>query len=545
MSKELAQLIFPHVTLTIEDLNKKYPARKEKMVTRFAPSPTGFLHIGGVYTALINQRMAHQNDGVFFLRIEDTDKKREVAGSKEIILNVFDKLGMKINEGPTLTDKDSGLYGPYTQSLRKDIYHVLAKSLMEKGLAYPCFCTEEELEQIREEQALDKAMPGFYGKYAKYRDITANEAKKLIEAGQEYVVRFRVPNDISSRITFTDLIKGEISMESNNNDIVLLKTDGIPTYHFAHASDDHYMGVTNVIRSDEWLASVPVHIQLFEALGFEVPKYSHVAPIMKLDGDSRRKLSKRKDPESSAEFYLETGYPIKSLFVYLYTLISSNFEEWYLNNLDKDLTEFEFKFENMGVSGPLYDLEKLNSISSEIIYSTPLEQNVSNLLAWAKQYNKEIYTRLNSNLELVYSFFKTQGPDSNEHRKDLYNYSMFLDVFGIFYNDIFVSSDNSFKTELYENIKEEDIPSLAKSFINLFTEIKNGSEKNLKNLCDELGYTNKKKYEKNPELYKGINTQFYHALRIMLTHKSSGISMDDIILILGYDEVIRRISIFA
>lgn len=545
MSKELADLIFPNVVMTKQDLINKYPRRKDdEVVTRFAPSPTGFLHIGGVYTSLIDQKIAHQNNGIFMLRIEDTDKKREVPGSKEIILNVFNKLGMKIDEGVVSPTEELGSYGPYIQSQRKDIYHVLAKELVEKGMAYPCFMDENELLEIHNKQQEEKVTPGIYGKYARYRDTSLEEVKELLSQNKEYVLRFRVPADKEERVTFIDQIKGEISMESNNNDVVLLKTDGIPTYHFAHACDDYLMGVTHVIRGDEWIASAPVHIQLFNALGFPVPKYCHVAPVMKLDGESRRKLSKRKDPEASAEFYLESGYPNKALFVYLYTLINSNFEEWYLENLDTDINEFKFTFENMGVSGPLYDLEKLNSISSEIIYRTSLEDNMKNLLSWAKEYNPQLFDRLNSNLELVEKFLKTQGPDSAEHRKDLYNYSMFMEVFGLFYNDIFATDASDYMADLRENVSQEDQAEVVNAFISYFKEQKNGSEKTLKELSKELNYTDKKKYAKNPEQYRGVITQFYHALRIMLTHKTSGISMDDVILVLGYDEVINRLEKF-
>lgn len=543
MSKELAELLFPNVCLTKGDLQNKYPVRdKNTVVTRFAPSPTGFLHIGGVYTSLIDRKMAHQRNGIFMLRIEDTDKKREVAGSKEIILNVFDKLGMSIDEGVVSPTEEKGQYGPYVQSKREEIYHVLAKELVEKGFAYPCFCTESELEEIRQLQSENKAMPGYYREYAKYRDASVDTIKKLLAEGKSYVLRFRVPDDIPGRVGINDLIKGEIDMENNYNDFVLLKNDGIPTYHFAHACDDYLMGTTEVIRGDEWIASLPIHIQLFEALGFNLPKYAHVAPVMKQDGDSRRKLSKRKDPESSAEYYLEQGYPVKALFVYLYTLINSNFEEWYLENKEKDIDEFEFKYENMGVSGPLYDLDKLNNISSEIIYETPIEENVKNLKQWAQEFSLETYERIIANEELVYQFFKTQGPESNEHRKDLSHYSMFMQVFGIFYADIFDQMNEDYKVLLEENIPTVEQNEIIQAFIQYFEEVKNGSEKTLKELSKELNYTDKKKFAKNPEQYRGIMTSFYHGLRILLTHKDSGISMDDVVAVLGYDEVIRRLK---
>ncbi len=535
------KLLFPNVKLTREDLIKKYSERQDKVVTRLAPSPTGFLHIGGVYTALVNKKIAKQNDGVFMLRIEDTDKKREVSGSVDIICDVFKELQIGIDEGVVSPNNEIGNYGPYTQSNRVEIYHALASYLVEKGMAYPCFCTEEELEEIRNKQIANKAMIGYYKEYAKYRDVTLDEATKLIEKGIPYVLRFKVPSDAAQRVNIVDAIKGEIEMENNFNDFVLLKADGIPTYHFAHACDDFLMHTSHVIRGDEWVSSLPIHIQLFNALEFRLPTYAHVAPIMKQDGESRRKLSKRKDPESSATYYLEKGYLNKALYVYLYTLINSNFEEWYLENQDKSIDDFNMTLEHMGVSGPLYDLDKLNSISSEIIYNVSVEDNTNNLLNWALKYDKEAYERFNSNITFVKNIFKTQGPDSLEHRKDLVNYSSFLDTFGFLYDDIF-ANDIDYKESLLENVKAEDLEEIVDAFVNYFTEVKNGSEKTLKDLSKELNYTDKKKFNKNPEAYRGVMTHFYHALRIMVTHKTSGISMDDVIDVLGYDKVIERIK---
>ncbi|MGM9970922.1 MAG: glutamate--tRNA ligase [Anaeroplasmataceae bacterium] len=548
--KNLADLLFPNVVETYDDILKKYPRRPEGTVcTRLAPSPTGFLHIGGVYTALINKKIASQNNGVFMLRIEDTDKKREVEGSIDIICKVFNKLNIKINEGVIDQTHEIGNYGPYIQSNRVDIYHVFAKYLVNKGLAYPCFCTEEELNEIRQKQTELKLTPGYYKEWAKYRNITADEAEKLISEGREYVLRFRVPDSEPDRVGIHDLIKGDIEMENNFNDFVLLKTDGIPTYHFAHAVDDFLMGTSHVIRGDEWVSSLPIHIQLFKALDFKMPHYAHVAPVMKQDGESKRKLSKRKDPESSAEYYLMHGYPVKALYVYLYTLINSNFEEWYLANPDKDINEFEFKFENMGVSGPLYDLEKLDNISKEIIYNTSIDDNVNGLLKWAMEFNPTLYERYNNDIDFVRNIFKTQGVDSLEHRKDLASYSKFMDEFGFLYDDIFLSDGDSYKEELYENVSKEELPTLVNAFVNYFKDLKDGlaikedgTQKTLKDLSKELNYTDKKKYAKNPEAYRGVITQFYHALRIMVTHKTSGISMDDVINVLGYDKVISRIE---
>ena len=543
-NKQMAELLFPNVNTTIEDLDLRFPKRSENaVVTRFAPSPTGFLHIGGVYTALMNAKIAHQSpEGVFMLRIEDTDKKREVPNSKGIICEIFNRLGVQIDEGVISETEQRGNYGSYIQSERIDVYHTVAKYLVEKGFAYPCFCSEEELNEIREEQEKNHVAPGYYREYAKYRDVSYEVAKEKLAEKGSFVLRFRVPDSINERVGVEDLIKGYIEMENNINDFVLLKENGIPTYHFAHCCDDHFMGTTIVMRGDEWVASLPIHVQLFNACDFKLPRYGHVAPVMKLDGESRRKLSKRKDPESSAEYYLELGYPVKALYVYLYTLLNSNFEEWYLANPNADLSEFNMTFENMSISGALYDLTKLNSISSEIIYNTSVEDNVNNQLTWAKEYDKELYSRLTNDLELTTRLFKTQGPESSEHRKDLNCYHDFLHVFGSLYTDIFESNTDVYNELIEENLPKEIRSEIVSAFINYFTEMENGSEKTLKELSKELGYTDKKKYAKNPEMYRGVITQFYKGLRLLLTHQEHGIAMDDIISVLGYDEVKRRLA---
>lgn len=542
MSKELKELLFPNVVLTKEELINKYPYRNKNVCTRFAPSPTGFLHIGGVYTSLINRKIATQNNGVFMLRIEDTDKKREVPGSRKIITNIFKHLGIKIDEGVISENDEIGEYGPYVQSNRVEIYHALAAYLTEKGYAYPCFATEDELEELRKKQESAGVTPGYYKEYAIYRDYPIDKVRDLLNEGKPYVLRFRVPSDAPERITVNDLIKGELEMDNNFNDFVLLKTDGIPTYHFAHACDDFLMHTTHVIRGDEWISSLPIHKQLFEALEFPLPNYAHVAPVMKQDGESRRKLSKRKDPESNAEFYLEKGYPIKALFVYLYTLINSNFEEWYLNNKDKSLDEFEMTFEAMPKSGPLYDIEKLNNISSEIIYDTAIDENINKLLEWAKEYDNNQYERYNSNIDFVRSIFKTQGPESREHRKDLKTYSDFMNTFGFLYSDYFESSSLDEVEEFKKNVTSERLNMVIDAYLNYFTAHEEG--KTLKDLAKELGYTDKKKYTKNPELYIGLFTEFYQILNLALSHKLNCISVDDVIDVLGTDVVCQRLKEF-
>ena len=541
---KLVNAIFKDLKYSREDILKKYPRRAlGTTVTRLAPSPTGFLHIGGVYTAMINERIAHQNNGVFMLRIEDTDKKREQEGAIDIICEVFKRLGLNPDEGVISKEEEKGEYGPYIQSNRAEIYHTFAAYLLEKGLAYPCFATEEELEEIRTSQAEDKVTPGYYGKYAKYRNYSEDEALKRILNGEEFVLRFKVPLDEPKRIMIHDLIKGDIEMDNNFNDFVLLKADGIPTYHFAHAIDDYLMGTSVVIRGDEWISSLPIHVELFKYLDFKMPEYAHVAPVMKMDGESRRKLSKRKDPEANAMYYIEQGYPVKAIYAYLYTLINSNFEEWYLANPNEPLQNFKFTYENMGVDGPLFDLAKLDNISKEIIYNTSVDTNVKNLLSWSMEFDKDLYNRLTKDLAFVTKIFETQGQDSQEHRKDLANYSSFLKEFGFLYNDIFESTKISNEMFL-ENVSKDHVMLLKNAYLNYFNEIKNGSLKTMKDLAKELGYTDKKKYNKNPEQYIGMFPEFYHFLRIVCTGKTEGISMDDVIKVIGLDEVIRRVEEF-
>lgn len=540
---KLVNAIFPNLKYSRDEILNKYKRRDNLTVTRLAPSPTGFMHIGGIYTAMINERIAHQNNGVFMLRIEDTDKKREQEGAIETICEVFKRLDLNPDEGVISKDNEVGEYGPYIQSDRVDIYHAFAADLIERGLAYPCFATEDELNEIRLKQQYLKQTPGYYGEYAIYRSYPTDEAIKRIEAGEEFVLRFRVPDDEPQRVSIHDLIKGDIEMDNNFNDFVLLKSDLVPTYHFAHAIDDYLMGTTVVIRGDEWVASLPIHIQLFKYLEFKRPDYAHVAPVMKMDGESRRKLSKRKDPEANAMFYIEKGYPVKAIYTYLYTLINSNFEEWYLANPDKDIKEFNFTYENMGIDGPLFDLAKLDNISREIIYNTDCDTNVKNLLSWAYEFDSVLYDRLTANLEFVTAIFKTQGPSSAERRKDLVNYSSFINEFGFLYRDIFEANGVS-KELLIENVKEENIEFLRTAYLNYFNELRNGSEKTMKDLAKELGYTDKKKYTKNPEAYKGMFPEFYHFLRILVTGKTEGISMDEVIKVIGLDEVERRVKEF-
>ncbi|MBO4953853.1 MAG: glutamate--tRNA ligase, partial [Clostridia bacterium] len=439
MSK-LSELMFSHIQKTPEDWYQAFPRRELKegaAVTRFAPSPTGFLHIGGLFAAMISYRYAKTTDGVFILRIEDTDKKREIEDGVSAIVTGLSQFGIDSDEGVLSLTEEKGAYGPYTQSLRKEIYQSFVKRLVEQGMAYPCFCTEEELAGIRLAQEQHQENPGYYGKYAHCRNLTEEEAIAKIEAGQPYVVRLRSPGQEDRRITVGDLIRGKLEMPENIQDIVLLKTDGVPTYHFAHAVDDYLMGTTHVIRGDEWIASLPTHVQLFSVLGHKLPKYAHIAPVMKEENGGKRKLSKRKDPEATVSYYHEVGFPQESVMEYLMTLANSNFEEWRKPNPTASQDEFPFSLKKMSQSGALFDLVKLTDVSKNRIAYWTAEQVYDHALAWAKEYDPELEQML-SDKEKALAFFSIDRGGKNP-RKDIAKWSEVKEYFRYLF-------DSQFKT---------------------------------------------------------------------------------------------------
>ena len=389
--EKLADLIFPNVTTTPEDYFNQYPKRDLKegaKVLRYAPSPTGFQHIGGVYAALINERLAHQSEGVFYLRIEDTDQKREVKGAIDDTIKTMHYFGMDFDEGITGENTEKGDYAPYKQSQRAEIYNTFVKDLIKKGMAYPCFMTAEELADLREKQMAEKLLPGCYGEFARYRDLAPEEAIKKIEAGEEYIIRMKSPGDAEKRVEFKDMIKGKVSFPENVQDVVIIKGDKLPTYHFAHAIDDALMGTTHVIRGEEWLSSLPIHLQMFRVLGLKAPKYAHVPTIMKMDGSSKRKLSKRKDPESAVSYYNEEGYPSVSVVEYLLNIVNSSFEDWRKANKDLPNTEYKVELNKMSKSGALFDLVKLHDVSKDVISKMTAEEVYDYYVNWTKDYDK-------------------------------------------------------------------------------------------------------------------------------------------------------------
>lgn len=539
---QLANLLFPDITKTPADMEIEFPPRdlpEGAKVTRIAPSPTGFVHFGNLFPALVSERLARQSGGVYILRIEDTDAQRKVEGAVETIINSFAHYGLIFDEGVTL-DGESGAYGPYSQSKRAHIYHVYAKDLVMRGYAYPCFMTKEQLEQIRAKQEEQKLLPGVYGEWSQYRDADIDTVKKLMAEGTPYVLRLRSPGKEGGRIKFTDVIKGAIEMDENYVDQVLLKSDGIPTYHFAHAVDDHIMRVTHVIRGEEWLSSLPLHIQLFNLLGFKTPKYLHISLLMKQDGTSKRKLSKRHDPEAALTYYRQQGYPVSSVREYVMTLLNSNYEEWRMQNPKAPLEDFKFTTAKMAHSGSLFDLDKLDDISKNAISVMDASAVTEEVISWAEENDIELYKYLSADKEYTKSIFEI-GRNDAKPRKDLAKWNEVRDYLDFFFDDLF-----EIKDELPENVAEDKAVIIEK-YIEAYNENDDASQwfDRLKVIATELGYAEKPKdFKKNPELYKGHVGDISMVLRIAVTGKTKSPDLYSIMKILGKDRVIARLKEF-
>lgn len=545
--KLLSELLFPNVNNTPEQYEKLYPLRSLKTgacVTRFAPSPTGFIHIGGLFAALVSERIAHLTEGTFFLRIEDTDKKREVEGGIEEIIRAFAQFEIFFDEGMTSMNEAKGVYGPYKQSERKEIYQTFVKLLVEKGLAYPCFCSEEDLAETRSEQEAQKVRPGYYGKWAKHRNITLDEVKENLAAGKPFVVRLKSPGDPEARIIHKDLIRGDVEMPENDQDTVILKSDGIPTYHFAHAIDDHFMRTTHVIRGDEWLSSVPLHLQLFQTLGWEPPTYAHISPIMKMEDTSKRKLSKRKDPEAAVSYYHEQGYPTVAVLEYLLNLVNSGFEEWRRDNPDTPWTEFPVKLENMSVSGSLFDIVKLTDISKDIIAKMSAEEVYEKTLAWAVIYDKEFAALLESNKDFGVKMLNIERA-SEKPRKDFGKWSDVRTNVFYFYDGLFEQDLTENGRGFGENGKNDEIIRVLNAYIEVYNENDTKDEwfDRIKLLCEELGYaSNIKTFKKDPASYKGHVGDVTGIIRMALANRKNTPDMYEIMQVMGRKMTLNRLS---
>lgn len=538
---QVADVMFAHITKTPEDYEKQYPARnlpEGARVTRVAPSPTGYLHLGVFYSALIDRLTAYASKGLFYFRLEDTDKKREVEGGADDILASLNQFGLSIDEGLTSPKTVVGEYGPYIQSQRGEIYQTYVKQLVASELAYPCFCSAESAAKTREKQEANKERTGYYGKYAVCRTLTADEALKRIQNGESYVVRLRSPGDETHRIKFDDMIKGTVEMPENDEDFVLLKSDGIPTYHFAHAIDDHLMHTTHVIRGDEWISSVPKHIQLFKLLGFKVPKFCHISPIMVEEDGHKRKLSKRKDPQAAMHFYAEQGYPAESVLEYLMTIASSEFEQWRKANPTVSWKDFPFNIKKMSVSGALFDLNKMNDVSKNVIASMNTEKVTNAILDWAKEYNPEFYALLDADREYAKNIFAIDR-DNPKPRKDMAKWSDAPSYAAYFFDSLF---DSSF--ELPENIQPEDAKAIITAYADNYHMVTDQSEwfAEVKGMCEGLGFCpDVKEYKKNPDGYKGHVGDLSTVLRLAVTGRRNTPDLCRIMELLGEERVLKRL----
>ncbi|WP_346936661.1 glutamate--tRNA ligase [Clostridium sp.] len=543
----LANTIFPDIDKEPEYYISKYPKRNLKegaKVTRYAPSPTGFQHIGGVFSALIDERIATQGEGVFYLRIEDTDQKREVAGAIKDTINTMHKFGLDFTEGMTGDNTSKGEYGPYRQSEREEIYKTFARDLIRKGLAYPCFCTSEDLEQLREKQISEKLTPGYYGEYAICRNLSPEVALKRIGEGEKYIIRLKSPGNPENRVEFHDLVKGDISFPESNQDIVIIKSDGLPTYHFAHAIDDSLMGTTTVIRGEEWLSSLPIHIQLFDILGFDRPEYAHTPTIMKLDGDSKRKLSKRKDPESAVSYYDEEGYPMISVIEYLLNIINSTFEEWREENPSSDYHEFRVYLDKMSKSGALFDIVKLSDVSKNVICKLKADVVYDYYINWAKDYDKEMYDLVTKNESMCKEIFNIdkEGP---KPRKDFAKWSDVKEKIFFFFDELFKSTLE--EIEFPKNIDLAEAKRVIEAYAKAynFNTDKDTWFEDLKVVAVGLGYaTDRKAFKKNPENYKGMVSDVAGCVRTALTHRNNTPDLYTIMQIMGEERVKNRFNKF-
>lgn len=542
--KDLANLIFPNAK-EISYYEEKYPERnlpEGAVVTRYAPSPTGVVHIGGIYQSLVAIMEAKKTDGVFFLRIEDTDQKREIENAISDIVNSLIDFEMKPDEGMLNEEESFGNYGPYKQSQRKEIYEAYAKYLIEQGKAYPCFCSPEDGEAIRQKQEEAKIRPGYYGIWAKCRNITVEEAINRINNGEDYVIRFKSPGREDRKIKHKDIIKGNVEFPENDQDIVIIKSDGLPTYHFAHAVDDHLMRTTHVIRGDEWLASVPLHLQLFQELGFKPLKYAHIAPILKNDQGNKRKLSKRKDPESAVSYYKEEGIPVEAVKEYLLNIANSSFENWRRANPDKNIEEFDFKLNKMSVSGALFDMVKLLDIGKTVISKMTAEDVYDNVFEWAKKYNKELEEMLKDKDYSLKVFGIERG--NKKPRKDISKWSEVQENIQYMYDEKFFNSNIEYPYQVINS--KEDINKILSLYIEKYFDENDDKEmwfNKIKDLAEECGYAREvKEFKANPGMYKAHVGDVSTVLRVALTGRTNTPDMYEIIKVLGKESVLKRLK---
>ena len=537
----LAELLFPDVTETADDIEKRYPPRElpeGAVVSRMAPSPTGFVHLGNLVQGLTSERMTHQTGGVLYLRVEDTDAKREVPGAVKVLIETLRHYHIAFDEGATV-DGDLGEYAPYTQSRRAAIYHVFAKKLVSEGKAYPCFCTEEELSAMHERQESLKANFGYYGEYAVWRDRPIEEIEAKLSEGAPWVLRFRSTGSIENKIKFTDLIKGSLELTENDIDHVLLKSDGIPTYHIAHAVDDHFMRTTHVVRGDEWLPSLPFHLQLFAALGFKPPKYLHIGPLMKMDGESKRKLSKRKDPELALTYYKEAGYPVESVYEYILGILNSNFEDWRRANPDAPTDDFKFSYKKMNPAGSLFDAAKLHDVSKNVISRMSAVKVYSLTLEWAKEYDPEFASELEANADTAVRIFAI-GRGGKKLRKDIAVWRDARPYMGFFFDRFFALED-----AYPENVPDDNRRAILSDFAEAYSAKMTSDEwfAAVKEIAERHGYTtDMKAYKADPSAFKGSVADVSTVIRVAVTGKRNSPDLCEVMAILGEDRSRARLE---
>ncbi len=540
-TKVLAELLFPNVTKTPEDMELLFPARnlpEGAIVSRMAPSPTGFVHLGNLVQGLTSERLCHQSGGTLFLRVEDTDAKREVPGAVETLISSLKHYNILFDEGATI-DGDAGNYGPYRQRQRVEIYHVYAKQLVLQGEAYPCFCTEEELADIHARQEAEKANFGYFGKWAVWRDRSIEEIKAALDAGMSYVLRYRSTGSIENKIKFTDLIKGNLEVTENDIDHVLLKSDGIPTYHFAHAVDDHLMRTTHVVRGDEWLPTLPFHLQLFRSLGFKAPKYLHIGPLMKLDGESKRKLSKRKDPELALTYYRAAGFPVKSVYEYIMTVLNSNFEDWRRANPDADVDTFKFSYKKMNPAGSLFDAAKLRDVSKNVISRMSADEVYEGVLDFAAEFDRDLYDHFVADPDYAKRILAI-GRGGKKPRKDFAVWADVKPYLDFFYDDWFNITD-----AYPEQFSNTDITAALCGFLSTYDAADDSTVwfDKIKAVATELGYaTDMKAYRENPTGYKGSVADVSMFLRVAVTGRNNSPDMHAVMQTLGEARVRARVG---
>ena len=536
----LADLLFPDVHETPEAVEQRFPPRQlpeGAVVTRMAPSPTGFVHLGNLVQGLTSERMAHQSGGVLFLRVEDTDAKREVPGAVEVLIETLKHYGISFDEGATM-EGDNGIYGPYRQRQRADIYHVYAKKLVSEGKAYPCFCTEEELTAMRETQEANKENTGYYGKYAIWRDRSLEDIQAQLDAGNPWVLRFRSTGSIENQFKFDDLVKGKLTITENDIDHVLLKSDGIPTYHFAHAVDDHLMRTTHVVRGDEWLPTLPFHIQLFQALGFKLPKYVHIGPLMKMDGSSKRKLSKRKDPELALTYYKAEGFPVAAVYEYIMTLLNSNFEDWRRANPDAPVDNFKFSAKKLNPAGSLFDYAKLVDVSKNVISRMDAGQVYTLLSQWAQEFDPEFGALLAEDPDYATRILAI-GRGGKKPRKDLAVWKDAKPYMGFFYDQYLETPE--FDGKFAPGVIAKVLNRFLASF-DIADDANTWFEK-VKAITTDMGFTtDMKAYKANPDAFPGTVADVSTFIRLAVTGKTNSPDLYTVMQILGKDRTVARIS---